>query len=232
SMDAVAKDMVRRFKKELGIRSPSRVFEELGGWVIKGLANGLTGEDLKSLGKKVFSDFGGGIFDSWEMIKAYVANDWSNFASGTYGASVERWRGVAMKALAMTGQLTPANLERLLFQMKTESGGNPRAINLWDINAKRGTPSKGLMQVIDPTFRAYAMLGYNKNIWDPLSNILASIRYAVRRYGTLGRAYRGVGYATGGLINSEGLYQLAEGGWPEWIIPTDPSRRTDAMKFL
>lgn len=121
-------------------------------------------------------------------------------------AGVEQWRTLATRALQMTGQYSEANLQRLLYQMQTESGGNPNAINNWDINAINGTPSKGLMQVIDPTFRAYAMPGYDKNIYDPLSNMLASIRYAVSRYGSLAAAYRGVGYEDGiGDINLSDL---------------------------
>jgi SLT domain-containing protein len=171
-----------------------------------------------------------------EALKGFLKEKIEDFGSygdvPAAGSGVKRWAGVATRALMMTGQYTKANLDRLLYQMKTESGGNPRAINLWDINAKRGIPSKGLMQVIDPTFKAYAYPGFNKNIYDPLSNVLASIRYAVSRYGSLAKAYRGVGYATGGLINQDGLYRLAEGGYPEWVIPTDPRKRTDAMKLL
>ncbi len=146
------------------------------------------------------------------------------------GSGVQRWAGVATNALRMTGQYTKANLDRLLYQMQTESGGNPRAINLWDINAKRGTPSKGLMQVIDPTFRAYRMPGFN-NIWNPLDNILASIRYAVSRYGNLANAYRGVGYADGGIVNMKQLAWIAEGGWAESIISHDPSKRVRQQRI-
>ncbi|RVT67654.1 phage tail tape measure protein [Niallia taxi] len=172
-----------------------------------------------------------------DFAKDWIKDTWDNWfgdmgSSSGGGAGVQQWAGIATKALMLTKQYSQTNLDRLLYQMQTESGGNAKAINLWDINAKRGTPSKGLMQVIDPTFKAYAMPGYNSDIYDPMSNILASIRYAVSRYGSLEKAYRGVGYETGGLINTAGMYQLAEGGWPEFVIPTDPSRRTDAMKLL
>lgn len=145
-------------------------------------------------------------------------------------AGVEQWRKIAIKALKMEGQYSAANLNALLYQMQTESGGNPNAINLWDSNAAKGTPSKGLLQTIDSTFQAYARPGYNKNVYDPLSNILASIRYAVSRYGSLTAAYRGVGYENGGLINKDGLYRAGEGNKPEMVIPL--TRKTRAIELM
>ena len=132
-------------------------------------------------------------------------------------AGVEQWRNLAAKALQMTKQYSAANLNLLLYQMQTESGGNPKAINNWDINAKNGTPSKGLMQVIDPTFKAYAYPGYDKNIYDPLSNMLAAIRYTLSRYGSLSNGWKGHGYASGiGKINlSDLIPSYKVGGFPE-----------------
>lgn len=150
------------------------------------------------------------------------------------GSGVERWRNVAIRALKMTGQYSAGNLNALLNQMRTESNGNPKAINNWDINAKKGTPSKGLLQVIDPTFRAYAMPGFNSNIYDPLSNILASIRYALATYGSLTNAYRGVGYENGGIITKEHLARVGEGNKEEVVIPLTGSglKRSRAMQLL
>lgn len=150
------------------------------------------------------------------------------------GSGVERWRNVAIRALKMTGQYSTANLNALLNQMRTESNGNPKAINLWDPNAMKGTPSKGLMQVIDPTFRAYAMPGFNSNIYDPLSNILASIRYALATYGSLTNAYRGVGYENGGIITKEHIARVGEGNKEEVVIPLTGSglKRSRAMQLL
>lgn len=66
-----------------------------------------------------------------------------------------------------------------------ESGGNPKAINLSDSNAAKGTPSKGLLQVIDPTFNAYHVDGTPFDIWDPVANITAACNYAAHRYGSM-----------------------------------------------
>ena len=228
SLQILADTMVSKFKSALGIHSPSRVFEELGGFVIQGLINGLSGSNLKDLGQQVFKDFGGGIFDTMDTIKSYVSGDFSAM-TGSVGGGVQQWAGVATKALMMTGQYSPTNLKALLYQMQTESGGNPRAINNWDINAKNGTPSKGLLQVIDPTFQAYKMPGYN-NVWNPLDNILASIRYAVSRYGSLTNAYRGVGYANGGFIDTPELAWHAEEG-EEVIIPLIEKRRKRGIQL-
>ena len=41
-----------------------------------------------------------------------------------------------------------------------ESGGRQDAVNRWDVNAREGHPTGGLMQFRDDTFARYAMPGY------------------------------------------------------------------------
>jgi len=94
---------------------------------------------------------------------------------------VLQWANTVQQALGMEGQ--DSSLGGItLRRMNQESGGNPNAINLWDSNAKAGTPSKGLMQVIDPTFNANWDPRTPHDIWNPLSNIAASMKYALRQY--------------------------------------------------
>ncbi|MFI5808972.1 phage tail tape measure protein [Streptomyces sp. NPDC051561] len=128
------------------------------------------------------------------------------------GAGVQRWSGVVLQALRMVGQ--PASLlPVVLRRMNQESGGNPRAINNWDINAKNGDPSRGLMQTIGGTFNAYAGPLRGRGIYDPLANIYASMRYAMSRYGSLARAYnRPGGYAGGGRPRAGELAWVGERG--------------------
>lgn len=119
---------------------------------------------------------------------------------GGVPGNVESWRPLVMQALSMLG-LSPAWADTALRRMSKESGGNPRAINLWDSNARAGTPSKGLWQVIDPTFRAYRDARAPDDIWNPLANTLAAFRYAMSRYGSLPAAFdRAGGYDDGGKL--------------------------------
>lgn len=172
------------------------------------------------------SDIAGGIVKTiFKSAKDFIANMFSS--SGVSGnvaynvsAGVEQWRSLAKKALELTNQYSEANLNALLMQMQHESGGNPNAINLWDSNAKAGIPSKGLMQVIDPTFRSNALPGYNTNIYDPLSNMIAAIRYTVGRYGSLNagwtaRGYKGYKSGIGRIGLTDILPKYTGGGFPE-----------------
>ncbi|WP_280238161.1 transglycosylase SLT domain-containing protein [Nocardia abscessus] len=79
----------------------------------------------------------------------------------------------------------PGSYEGIHRNIMRESGGNPKAINLSDSNAAKGTPSKGLLQVIDPTFNAYHVDGTAFDIWDPVANITAACNYAAHRYGSM-----------------------------------------------
>ncbi|WP_245548243.1 transglycosylase SLT domain-containing protein [Nocardia pneumoniae] len=108
------------------------------------------------------------------------------------------WINEALHVLRQHGydtrQIDPADIAAII---QHESGGNPNAINLWDSNAARGIPSKGLMQTIDPTFNAYSLPGH-RDIWNPVDNIVAGVRYAIDRYGS--------------VSNVPGIVQMRSGG--------------------
>ncbi|HDV6067850.1 TPA: peptidoglycan DD-metalloendopeptidase family protein [Staphylococcus pseudintermedius] len=122
--------------------------------------------------------------------------------------------------------------DQMMRVAKRESNYQANAVNDWDINAQRGDPSKGLFQIIGSTFRANALAGY-RNFNNPLHQAISAMRYIVARYGWGGFKRAGdYAYATGGLIKNSGWYNIAEGGFPEWVIPTDPSRASEAMKLI
>lgn len=218
------------------LSNPSKLFSTV---VSKFVNLGGALEPALSIAKGGIQTMSGGVIDYFKGLYAKEKKRLEDEARVSYNpsAGVEQWRPVVRKALRMLGMSGKHNEDLTLFQMRTESGGNPNAINNWDINARNGDPSRGLMQVIGSTFRAYAYPGYDRNIYDPLSNILAALRYAKARYGSLSRAFRGVGYANGGLVEKEGLYRLAEGNKREMVIPLEKSDRAlglimEALDFL
>ncbi|MBU6455118.1 MAG: transglycosylase SLT domain-containing protein [Cyanobacteria bacterium REEB67] len=69
-----------------------------------------------------------------------------------------------------------------------ESGWNTNAVNHTDINARRGDPSKGLMQVIHSTFESYRDKSLPNSQTDPMANMTAALNYMGARYGHGDRA--------------------------------------------
>lgn len=101
----------------------------------------------------------------------------------SYPDNLDGWIHQAMDIMAAHG--IPGSYEGIYRNVLRESSGNPQAINLYDSNAAAGIPSKGLLQVIDPTFQAYHVDGTSWNVWDPVANIAAACNYAAHRYGSM-----------------------------------------------
>lgn len=100
-----------------------------------------------------------------------------------YANNLDGWIKESLAIMKAKG--IPGSYNGLYRNIMRESTGNPNAINGWDINAVNGVPSKGLLQVIQPTFNAYHVPGTSWNIYDPVANITAAANYAADKYGSM-----------------------------------------------
>ncbi|MFE7390261.1 transglycosylase SLT domain-containing protein [Streptomyces sp. NPDC057582] len=105
----------------------------------------------------------------------------------TYTNDLDGWIKESLAVMAKHG--IPGSYDGIHRNIMRESSGNPRAINNWDSNAAKGTPSKGLLQVIDPTFRAYHVPGTSMDPYDPVANITAACNYAAAKYGSIDNVF-------------------------------------------
>ncbi|AYP29129.1 tape measure protein [Streptococcus phage SW2] len=206
-----------------------------------GVRDSGSGEDGKSLKDRnnplqtLIKRQVGGMFDWIKKTLGPLLSPAGGGEDHPQGTGVARWRDSVVKALEANGiEANNFRVSKILATIQKESGGNPNAQNNWDINARMGDPSIGLMQTIGRTFNAYKHPGHN-NIRNGYDNLLAAINYIKHRYGTSDAAFNYVathGYANGGLVHKNGVYELAEGDMPEYVIPTDIAKRGRAWRLL
>ncbi|MCQ9288722.1 peptidoglycan DD-metalloendopeptidase family protein [Staphylococcus gallinarum] len=164
---------------------------------------------------------------------------WLKGLTGGGKKAASKWAPEIRKAAKrMKVNLSNKELQGIIAQIQRESNGDAGVTqgNIGDINNLRGTPAQGLLQYVPSTFKSYAVKGHGniKSGYDQLlaffnnSNWKRDLPYGKSGWGPTGHRR----FATGGLIKNSGWYNIAEAGYPEWVIPTDPSRRNDAMKLL
>ncbi|WP_368873759.1 peptidoglycan DD-metalloendopeptidase family protein [Staphylococcus haemolyticus] len=164
---------------------------------------------------------------------------------GGVNKSAAAWKPDIRRAAKQIGvRVSSADVNDVARLIQTESSGNAGVTQqIQDVNSG-GNEAQGLLQYTPGSFSSYAIKGHKniKNGYDQLlaffnnTDWRANLSYWKRRmasgltgWGPTGSRRK---YATGGLIRNAGWYNLAEGGYPEWVIPTDPNRRSDAMKLL
>lgn len=148
------------------------------------------------------------------------------------GAGVDRWRPYIERAAKMEGiNLTPTMMHKMLTQINTESGGNPRAIGGTD--GLSDGHATGLLQFKPGTFRSWVWHGHG-DIMNGFDQILAAFN-ALQHGGEGGWGSFGIpgrGWANGGKVFQHGLYEVAEHNNPEMIIPLTASKRGRAYQLL
>ncbi len=158
--------------------------------------------------------------------------------SAVGGSGYTNARNAILKAQAILGgrYRSPFITNEMLRVAKRESNYTSDAVNNWDINAQRGTPSKGMFQMIEPSFRAYAIRGHG-NILNSVDEAISAMRYIVGKWvpimGSWRSAFKRAGdyaYENGGLSTTHKLAQISEGNKPEMIVPL--TKRTRAIQLI
>lgn len=246
----VVQPVIKAVKHFFGIHSPSAVMAGLGGHVVSGFITGLiTGSKglaaligkvfgsmpkallalaekglvgLKNLPSKALSalkSLGSGALSVLKGIGGAAKSLWDTLfgGGGKVSGTVGSWIAQALKIAGM-----PASWAGLMGTLVSkESGGNPKAVNPQPV--ADGEHAEGIAQTIPSTFAAYRMAGH-RNIWNPVDDLIASVRYIAAVWGSPGnipgltggayKGYSGGGWLTepvlGWGVNTGTRYALAE----------------------
>ncbi|MCG0683143.1 peptidase M23 [Lactiplantibacillus plantarum] len=181
---------------------------------------------LGTIKKQVGSGF-------WKFISKLADMFGDGGSSNPGGSGVQRWKPDVIKALKKNGfEASASQVSAWMKVIARESNGDPSVVNHWDSNAKKGMPSKGLVQTIQPTFDAYKFPGHN-NPLNGYDDLLAGIHYMKAIYGSGPSAFARVsgpmGYENGGIINTNQLIEVAEHNKPEMVLPLTNKSRANQL---
>ena len=158
--------------------------------------------------------------------------------AGEGAMSKESFNKTARKAADIIGEhLSGADLAQLWSQAMFESNVNPSINTGYDDHDGTGKP-RGLFQYKVGTFNAWKYPGHN-NILSALDQFLAVFNMVDWRSALAPTGVkRGWGpwgakrFADGGWINSRTFAEMGEEGFPEVVIPMNPSRKPRANQLL
>lgn len=150
--------------------------------------------------------------------------------SNPSGSSVERWRPYiekAFKELHVTA--TEGKINKLLRQIKTESGGNPLAWQGIHDRNSGGNEARGLLQFAGSTWAADALPGH-KDWRNGYDEILAAIAVLEKGgEGGWGNVGNGHGWANGGWADRPSIFAEVKG---EKELAINPARPTSERHIL
>ncbi|OIM83063.1 tape measure protein, partial [Oenococcus oeni] len=135
-----------------------------------GGASDLVDDLSTSLGKGLVE----GISDPLTKLLKSLKSSHDSAESNPSGSGVTRWEPIIKEAAKkMDVNLTAAGMTAVLKRINQESGGSATVVNDWDSNAAKGTPSKGLLQYIQPTLDYWEPKGVKANILNGYDQLLA-----------------------------------------------------------
>lgn len=208
-------------------------FDSLPGKALNALKN--LGTDLEHLAMNAIKSMLRGFVSGAKSVGGFFANLGKGILSGISGGLTALIPGLGAGGVpgwimaALQATHSPLSwLRPMETLVSKESGGSPRA---YDPISVGGQHAEGIAQMLPSTFAQWSLGG---SIWNPIANLIASLRYIRAQYGSPfnipglmgGGAYRG--YAAGGWVTepvfgigmrSHAAYGFAERGIPEYVSP-------------
>ncbi|MDV3053606.1 phage tail tape measure protein [Staphylococcus ureilyticus] len=187
-----------------------------------------------------------------QRMKGYPSNEtavnpkkWLESLKGGGSKSAGKWKSDIVRAGKEMGvNLSSGDIKDIIKLIDTESGGRAGVTQSGYTDANTGgNEARGLLQYTPGTWNSYKKKGKG-NILNGYHQLVAFFNNTNWRKdlsswkSRMARGQTGWGpsgsrrFYTGGLINTDGTYRLADGGYPEAVMSLDPNRATETMKLM